>query len=80
MFSFSDKSSFDENAYMIINTILKYPSVEKKQKSPKKKLEIPKHMTSEEALAILKLQGEEKRCIRLVKEANYSNQFDWLFS
>ena len=68
--SFSDKSSFDENANIIINTILKYPSVERNPKSAKKKLEIPKHMTSEEALAILKLQDEEKRRVQLVKEAN----------
>ena len=39
--SFLDKSSFDD-ANMIINTILKYPSVERNQKSAKKKLEIPK--------------------------------------
>ena len=43
--------------------------MQRNAKPVRKKLELPKHMTGEEALNILKLQQEEKRRIELVKDA-----------
>ena len=69
MESFASRSSLSEDVHPIISTILKYPTVQRNAKPVRKKLELPKHMTGEEALNILKLQEEEKRRIELVKEA-----------
>ena len=68
--SFSSKSNVSENINPIINSILKYPAVQRNKKSTKKKLDLPKHMSGKEALEILKLQEEEKRRVELVKENN----------
>ena len=66
--SFSSKSNLSENINPIINSILKYPAVQRNKKSTKKKLDLPKHMSGKEALEILKLQEEKKRRVELVKE------------
>ena len=61
MESFASRRSLSEDVHPIISTILKYPTVQRNAKPVRKKLELPKHMTGEEALNILKLQEEEKK-------------------
>ena len=68
--NYASKSSLSNDVDPIINSILRYPSVQRKSKPARKKLELPKHMTGKEALEILKLQEEEKRRAEIVKEAN----------
>ena len=67
--SFSSKSVLEEGINPIINSILRYPEIERNQKKKNKKQDIPKHMSSQEALDILKLQEEEKVRAELAKEA-----------
>ena len=68
--SYASKSSLCNDVDPIINTILRYPSLQRNSKHAQIKLELPKHMTGKEALEILKLQEEEKRRAEIVKEAN----------
>ena len=68
--NYASKSSLCNDVDLIINSILRYPSVQRKSKPARKKLELPKHMTGKEALQILKLQEEEKRRAEIVIEAN----------
>ena len=66
--SFS-KSSLNEDLCPVIENVLKYPEVAKKESKVRKKLDIPRHMTSEAALKILEAQDLEKRRKELLKEA-----------
>ena len=66
--SFS-QSDVSESVNPIINSILVYPSVQRNPKPSKKKLELPKHMTCDKALEILKLKEEQKRNLEIAKES-----------
>ena len=67
--SFNEHSLLSEDIEPIVNSVLKYPVVEQNSQKPRKKTDLPKHMTSKNALKILKLQEEKKRCVEIVKEA-----------
>ena len=67
--NYSSQCSLTESADPILNSILTYPTVQRKAKPARKKLELPKHMTCEEALKILKLKDDEKRNADIAKEA-----------
>ena len=62
-------SDLSESINPIINSILVYPSVQRNKKQARKKLELPKHMTCQKALEILKFKEEEKRNLEIAKEA-----------
>ena len=66
--SFS-KSTLNEDLCPVMENVLKYPEVAKKESKVRKKLDIPRHMTSEAALKILEAQDLEKRRKELLKEA-----------
>ena len=68
--SYASKSSLCNDVDPIINSILKYPSVQRNSKPARRKLELPKHITGKEVLEILKLQEGEKRRAEIVKETN----------
>ena len=63
---FDEPSSLSEDIERVVNSVLKYPIVER---NSRKKTDLPKHMMSKNALKILKLQEEEKRRVEIVKEA-----------
>ena len=69
MKSFSEKSRLSEGIEPIVSSVLKYPVIERNQKKSRKKVDLPKHMTSSDARKILKLQEEEKRRTEIVKAA-----------
>ena len=66
---FDEHSSLSEDIEGVVNSVLKYPIVERNSRKPRKKTDLPKHMMSKNALKILKLQEEEKRRVEIVKEA-----------
>lgn len=53
--------SLSESIKPILSSILKYPSVERKPKNTRKKIDLPQHMTCEKALEILELEEVDKR-------------------
>jgi len=63
------KSNLEQEINPIICKILQYPSVERNKKNSKKKITIPKHMSSIEAVALLKVKEDEKRRIAIEREA-----------
>ncbi len=63
------KSTFNEDLCPVIKDILTYPQIAVKEKRPRKKVSIPRHMTSEAALKVLEAQDAEKRRKEMVKEA-----------
>eukprot|EP00112_Aurelia_sp_Birch-Aquarium-sp1_P002049 Seg1223.3 transcript_id=Seg1223.3/GoldUCD/mRNA.D3Y31 product="hypothetical protein" protein_id=Seg1223.3/GoldUCD/D3Y31 len=63
------KSTLNEDLCPVIESVLKYPEVAKKEKKVRKKLDLPRHMTSEAALKVLEAQDLEKRRKELLKEA-----------
>ena len=63
------KSTYDGDLCPIIDKILVYPEITQKGTRAKKKVSLPRHMTSNSALAILELQDKEKRRKELLKEA-----------
>ena len=69
MKSFSEKSRLSEGIEPIVSSVLKYTVIERNQKKSRKKVDLPKHMTSSDARKILKLQEEEKRRTEIVKAA-----------
>ena len=66
--NFDEQSLLSEDIEPIVNSVLKYPIVERSSGKPWKKTDLPKHMTRKNALKILKLQEEEKRRIEIVKD------------
>ena len=52
----------------IIQNVLTYPQASKNEKKTRKKVNIPRHMTSEAALKILEIKDAEKRQKQLIKE------------
>ena len=67
-----DRNSFETTSPDIdpvINTILKYPRIERKAKKQSKVSELPKHMSTEKALIILKQKENEKMMKETAKEA-----------
>ena len=66
---FSNESSLAADIEPIVNSVLQYPSVERNQKKSRKQIDLPKHMTSEDALKILKAKEAEKRRLDIAKEA-----------
>ena len=52
----------------IVSSVLKYPSIQRNAKKTGSKIEIPKHMTGEDALKILHIQEEQKQREELIKE------------
>ena len=67
--SFSKDSTLDDKINPVINSILKYPIIERKTASRKKK-GYPKHTSGAEALQILQIEEKEKRRVDIVKEAS----------
>ena len=66
--NFSNESFDDINP--IINSVLKYPTIQRNAKIKKSKSsDLPKHMTTEQALIILKQKEDEKYRPEIVKEA-----------
>ena len=57
---FSNESSLVADIEPIVNSILRCPSVERNQKKSRKQIDLPKHMTSEDALKILKAKETKK--------------------
>ena len=66
---FLNESSLVADIEPIVNSILRYPSVKRNQKNSRKQIDLPKHMTSEDALKILKAKETEKRHLEIAKEA-----------
>ena len=66
---FSNESSLAADIEPIVNSVLRYPSVERNQKKSRKQVVLPKHMTSEDALKILTAKETEKRRLEIAKEA-----------
>ena len=62
------KSSLEEDLCPVIENILVYPKIIQKEKKQRKKVILPRHMTSESALKVLEVQDSEKRRKELVKE------------
>ena len=60
--SFKSATSFSDSVNLILSSVLTYPTVQRKPKPARKKLELPKHMTCEE-------EDEEKRNADFAKEA-----------
>ena len=72
--TYSNESA--EDICPIINSVLTYPSIQRKSKSNKSKAQqLPKHMTTAEALSILKQIEEEKWRKEVIKEARRQNFF-----
>ena len=63
------KSTYDGDLCPIIDKILVYPEITRKGARGKKKVSLPRHMTSNSALEILELQDKGKRRKELLKEA-----------
>ena len=66
---FSNESSLAADIEPIVNSVLRYPSVERNQKKSRKEIDLPKHMTSDDALKKLKAKEAEKRRLDIAKEA-----------
>ena len=66
---FSNESSLAADIEPFANFVLRYPSVERTQKKPRKQINLPKHMTSKDALKILKAKEAEKRRLDIAKAA-----------
>ena len=65
---YSNESAKD--IHPIINSVLTCPTIQRKAKSNKSKAQqLPKHMTTTEALSILQQKEEKKRRKKLIKEA-----------
>ena len=59
-----------KDIHPVINSVLTYPTIQRKAKSNKSKAQqLPKHMTTTEALSILQQKEEEKHRKELIKEA-----------
>ena len=56
--TYSNESA--EDIRPVINSVLTYPSIQRKSKSKSKAQQLPKHMTTAEALSILQQNEEEK--------------------
>lgn len=68
--SFS-RSTLSEDLCPIIKSVLTYPQMKKSEgKKARKKINLPKHMTSGEALKVLEAQDIERRRKENVKEVN----------
>ena len=52
-----------------MNSVLRYPRVERNQKKSRKQIDLPKHITGEDALKILTAKETEKRRLEIAKEA-----------
>ena len=66
--TYSNESA--EDIHPIINSVLTYPSIQRKAKSNKSKAQqLPKHMTTAEALSILQHKEEEKQRKEVIKGA-----------
>ena len=66
---FSNECSLAADIEPIVNSVLRYPSVERNQKKSRKQIDLPKHMTSGDKLKILKAKEAEKRRLDIAKEA-----------
>ena len=66
---FSNKSSLAADIEPIVNSVLRYFSVERNQKKSRKQIDLPKHMARENARKILKAKEAEKRRLDTAKEA-----------
>ena len=62
------KYLLDVNIEAILNSVLIYLRVERNEKKSSKQTDVTKHMTSEDALKILKEKGAEKICLDIGKE------------
>ena len=66
--NFSNESFYDINP--IITSVLKYPTIQRNAKPKKSKSsDLPKRMTTEQALIILKWKEDKKYHLEIVKEA-----------
>ena len=72
---FSNESSLVADIEPIVNSVLRYPSVERNQKKSRKQIDLPKHMTSEDALKILKAKETEKGIWKLQRKQNAWKNF-----
>ena len=66
---FSEKSRLSEEIEPVVSSVFKYPVAERNQRKSRKKVDLPKHMTSSDARKILKLLEEEKRRTEIVRAA-----------
>ena len=72
--TYSNKSA--EDIQPIIDSVLTYPTIQRKAKSNKSKAQqLPKHMKTAEALSILQQKEVEKRRKEVIKEAKRQKKF-----
>ena len=66
---FLNESSLTADIEPIVNPVLRYPGADRNQKRSRKQIDLPKHMTSEDALKLLIAKEAEKRRLDIAKEA-----------